>query len=258
MCCGLFAFGNAATVNVYVYNFAFSTDSTHQQIINPTIQVGDTIHWVWDAGIHCTTACAGMTENWGSGMLSQGQTFDHTFTKVGVFGYYCCLHGFDMGNGTGGGMAGTVTVIGVTGTCTLLNHTGANPSVHVEVRNPGSTIPLQSYDITPAADGSYAFPAPAPGTYDIAFKASHWLRKVNANVVVTGSGASGVTASLKNGDVNGDNFITNGDLLQLRNAFGSTPTDTNWNPNADLNGDGFVSNADLLILRNNFGQAGDA
>ena len=40
-----------------------------------------------------------------------GSTFDHTFTNVGVWEYYCQNHGFDNGNGTAGGMAGKVTVV---------------------------------------------------------------------------------------------------------------------------------------------------
>jgi hypothetical protein len=36
--------------------------------------------------------------------------FEHTFSHVGRFWYYCLPHGFDLGNGTAGGMAGTITV----------------------------------------------------------------------------------------------------------------------------------------------------
>jgi plastocyanin len=260
LCYGLLASVSAATVTVHMFNFNFSTDATHATIISPTIHVGDTIHWVLDEGFHCTSACAGMSENWASGMMSTvGSSFDHTFTHAGTFNYYCCIHGFDNGNGTAGGMSGTVTVLppSVTGTITLQNFSGAMPAVTIEVRNPGSTTALNTYNVTPASDGTFTFPAPSTGTYDIAFKASHWLRKVVANVAVTSNGASGLTPSLKNGDVNGDNVISLGDFTQLRTAFGSTSTDPNWNPNADLNGDGAVSLSDFTILRANFGQAGD-
>jgi hypothetical protein len=111
--------------------------------------------------------------------------------------------------------------------------------------------------VTPAGNGSFSFSAPNAGTYDIAFKSSHWLRKVVANVVVTSSGAANVNPSLINGDATGDNTISLGDFSAVRNAFGATSTSPNWNPNADLNGDGSVSLGDFSIVRTNFGLSGD-
>src|SRR5262249_23753817 len=75
------------------------------------IHVGDTIHWVLDQGMHSTTSVAHIAESWDSGVSSTvGFTFDHTFTHVGSFAYYCSIHGHDNGNGTAGGMSGTITV----------------------------------------------------------------------------------------------------------------------------------------------------
>lgn len=111
MLCSLAAFGSAKVVIVHMYNFNFTTDPTHQRVTAAVIHVGDTVRWVVDQSFHCTTSCAGMTESWASGVISGSQTFDHTFTHAGVFGYYCCLHGFDNGNGTGGGMSGHVVVL---------------------------------------------------------------------------------------------------------------------------------------------------
>jgi hypothetical protein len=51
--------------------------------------------------------------------------------------------------------------------------------------------------------------------------------------------------------------ISLSDFTQLRAAFGSTPSDPNWNASADLNGDGAVSLSDFTILRSIFGQHGD-
>jgi hypothetical protein len=39
-----------------------------------------------------------------------GHHFQHDFSQVGRFWYYCLPHGFDRGNGTAGGMSGTITV----------------------------------------------------------------------------------------------------------------------------------------------------
>jgi hypothetical protein len=55
------------------------------------------------------------------------------------------------------------------------------------------------------------------------------------------------------GDVNGDGTVNILDAIQLSNAFLSTPSSSNWNPNADLNGDGVVNILDAIILSNQFG-----
>lgn len=145
----------------------------------------------------------------------------------------------------------------VGGTITLQSYTGAMPTVTVQVRNVGSTTALQTYNVTPAANGSFTIPSPPAGHYDFAFKASHWLQKVVSNVNVTASGATGVSPSLFNGDINGDNAVTLGDFAQLRAAYGSTPGASNWNANADLNGDGAVTLGDFATLRQNYGRQGD-
>jgi hypothetical protein len=62
-----------------------------------------------------------MTESWNSGDFSTvGHTYDHTFTHTGTFWYFCDIHGFDNGNQTAGGMAGTITVVPEPMTCTSL------------------------------------------------------------------------------------------------------------------------------------------
>src|SRR5262245_10578660 len=100
-----------ATVTVHIFDFDFSANPKGQPIVDPTINVGDTIHWVWDEGFHSTTSVAGIAEQWDSGATGTGgHTFDHPFTHAGTFAYYCSIHGFDNGDGTAGGMSGTITV----------------------------------------------------------------------------------------------------------------------------------------------------
>ena len=62
-----------------------------------TIQVGDTVMWVWNSGFHSTTSgsCSpGCTPNgqWDSGVGSAPKSFSHTFTSAGSFPYYCVVH----------------------------------------------------------------------------------------------------------------------------------------------------------------------
>lgn len=95
-----------------------------------------------------------------------------------------------------------------------------------------------------------------PGTYQLAFKASHWLRQV-VEVEVVSSDVQGVDVWLVNGDVDGDNEVSLFDFGALVAAFGSMPDDGAWNANADLDGDEEVSLFDFGILVRNFGAIGD-
>ena len=100
------------TVIVHMYNFDFSLNPSGQAVEDAVINVGDTVRWVLDEGIHNTKSVAGIPEVWESDLLvTPGSFFEHTFTNVGTWWYYCTPHGFDLGNGTAGGMAGTVTVV---------------------------------------------------------------------------------------------------------------------------------------------------
>lgn len=148
----------------------------------------------------------------------------------------------------------------ISGTVALQNFSAstAGMSVTIEIRQPGSTTPLDTEIVPLDANGNFSTSTSvAPGTYDIAVKTSHWLRQRLANQTITTAGAIGLSYSLVNGDVNGDNVVSLGDLGQLRTAFASSSGDPNWNVNADLNGDGAVSLGDLAILRTHFSQQGD-
>jgi plastocyanin/uncharacterized protein YjdB len=115
-----------ATVTVNIINFAFTPNPV-------TINVGDTVHWVWQSNNHSTTSATingtPQAESWNSGVVNLGATFDHTFTHAGTFGYYCSIHGFDNRDGTGGGMAGTIMVTGGAPTLQSILVTPANPSI---------------------------------------------------------------------------------------------------------------------------------
>jgi len=73
---------------------------------NVTIQVGDTVQWVWAASGHSSTS--GTPGNpdgmWDSGVQNTGFIFNQTFTTAGTFNYFCSPHGLCCG------MIGSVTV----------------------------------------------------------------------------------------------------------------------------------------------------
>ena len=58
-----------------------------------TINVGETVNWVWVGGNHSTTSDTGI---WDSGQHSPPFTFAHTFNTQGTFPYHCTVHGFAM------------------------------------------------------------------------------------------------------------------------------------------------------------------
>ncbi|TVQ63112.1 MAG: hypothetical protein EA379_04445 [Phycisphaerales bacterium] len=89
----------AATVEVYVFNNEFSMNPPGQPVADPVISMGDTVRWVWIQGNHTTTSVSGSLEQWNSNINSSNQTFEHTFTNVGTWWYYCIPHGFDNGTG---------------------------------------------------------------------------------------------------------------------------------------------------------------
>ena len=133
------------------------------------------------------------------------------------------------------------------------------PQVTVQIRNNSTGALIETTTVTPNSSGAFSFNTAVPaGTYRVWVKPSHrFLGKIQNNVTFTASGVSGLTFTLKNGDVNGDNFVSASDQLALRAAWGANSASSNWNPNADLNGDGNVGNSDFLIMRKNWGAAGD-
>jgi uncharacterized protein (TIGR03118 family) len=84
--------GLAATTNVSIVDFGF-------QPADVTIKVGDTVTWT-NTGSFTHTSTSGTTTGgarhpdglWDSGSILPGQTFSHTFSKAGVFPYYCTPH----------------------------------------------------------------------------------------------------------------------------------------------------------------------
>jgi len=83
------------TVQVGSGGDRFVDDESHTS--TTTINVGDTVMWVWDNGFHSTTSgsCSpGCTPNglWDSGANSAPHSFSHTFSTAGTFPYYCMVH----------------------------------------------------------------------------------------------------------------------------------------------------------------------
>ena len=129
--------------------------------------------------------------------------------------------------------------------------------VVVELRLPGTTTVVEKHTVMATATGSLTLALGRTGTFDVAIKGSHWLRRVVRNVTVTAAGASLGAVSLTNGDVDGNNQITAVDYAKVKLAYGARPGQPAWNPAADLNGDNVVNLLDYTVLQRNYGKRGD-
>jgi len=70
-----------------------------------TVNVGDTVTWVWGLGTHSTTSgslCLA-DDRWNSALQSDPFTFSVTFSAAGTYSYFCELH-------CGLGMTGEIVV----------------------------------------------------------------------------------------------------------------------------------------------------
>ncbi|MDW8289163.1 MAG: hypothetical protein RMM06_00455 [Armatimonadota bacterium] len=141
------------------------------------------------------------------------------------------------------------------------------PTLEVELRQPGTTNAVRTFYLTPYATEqqidphttihrySYLLPVVPTGTYDVAFRANHWLRKVVPNVTI--GGVTMLDVALLNGDINGNNEVDLLDFGELIAAYGSTSGEPQWNFQTDLDGDLEVGLLDFSILLRNFGLFGD-
>ncbi len=139
-------------------------------------------------------------------------------------------------------------------------------SVTFELTAPGSGTILDTETVALDGSGNYSFTTALSGTYDIYAKGSHWLRKVQSNVAISGSGASGVNFSLPNGDIDDDNAVTVFDYGILSDYFDKTSGDGDWNTvgangaspaMADIDGDEAITVFDYGIISTNFDMSGD-
>lgn len=150
----------------------------------------------------------------------------------------------------------------IRGNVALQNWTAAlaGQTVSFDIRIAGSEVVLESHDAVLDANGDYMFVMNTmleAGTYDMAAKSSHWLRKNLASVNVGAYGANGQNYTLINGDYDGDNEITLVDFGAVSASFGTADGDTGFDPNADLDGDLEVTLVDIGIVSGNFGLSGD-
>jgi hypothetical protein len=137
------------------------------------------------------------------------------------------------------------------------DYVGPYPAkVTIELRRVGTTEIVETLELPWAlfeSFGTYRY-----GTFDIAVKSSHWLRKVIPAVTFRPFQViPPLAVSLINGDCDESNDVGIGDYAMLSAAFNSSAGDSNYDENADLNGDQSVDIGDYGILSTNFGAIGE-
>ncbi len=138
---------NASTIPVTLQNFTFVP-------ANLTIMTGDTVVWTNSDGVPHTVTSGTPGHQSGlfnSGIISDGGTYERTFTEPGVYAYFCTLHTT---------MTGTITVDTPTG----ITERPSGFALNQNTPNPfnGSTV--------------LAFDIPRPGTVTIAIYGANGQR----------------------------------------------------------------------------------
>ena len=151
-----------------------------------------------------------------------------------------CIKAFTVYNST---LSGTVNLSDF--------NTSQIPSVPVTFefrKSDGSSFIKTTYL---SADGSFQINDIESGIYDVAVKASHWLREI-APAIDLSSNYNDFNLTLINGDCNNDNMVDEGDFGLLSAAWYLSLGDVNYDVRADLNGDDGIDEGDFGILSNSW------
>jgi hypothetical protein len=86
---------------VAVGNLFFCSASLSGQVCETQVEVGDTVTWSNQSGIHTVTQCTDSTftscgSGFDSGTLNQGEAFSHSFPVAGTSYYRCEFHPTEM------------------------------------------------------------------------------------------------------------------------------------------------------------------
>jgi len=145
----------------------------------------------------------------------------------------------------------------ISGKIAIQGRTNYQETITFELRTPGQTTPVKTYQVLTTQDGSYSLDNVSPGTYDLTAKSSNTLRAKQGNIsVVDGQTTSNINFNLLGGDCDNNNVINAFDKSILNKAFGSTEGSPKWDPRADLDANKVINAFDKSILNSNFGKAG--
>ena len=126
---------------------------------------------------------------------------------------------------------------------------------HPSNKTETSWSPLSS---TTDASGNFTVTNLTAGTWDVAVKNYSCLSEMMLSVTFTAGNTTCVDfGASREGDCNGDDWVTVVDKSLLYAAWGTTGGDPAWEPHCDLNRDTWITVADKSIMHGNWGAAGD-
>ncbi len=241
-----------------------STNGTSTNVGSTATSVGDFTTVIDTVNPNLLTGSANYPTTW----------TQHTITVSGLSGTFTGRFAFryavtSAGNGQPNGeyigvddVAYTPTTTKtISGALTLNSYVGSvtNLQFVYELRDSSTNALIETHTITGLGSGNtFSFTTTqAAGSYKLRIKGVNRFMATSLPVTVTGSGASGLAYTLRNGDCSGDNLVGTADFNILRAAWGATSSSGNWNEAADLNGDGVIGTADFNIMRANWGTVGD-
>ena len=138
-------FAHAVTHTVNQVGLTFSPSEI-------TIEVGDTVEWIWDAGSHTVTSGTDLNDPevgllFDQALNSGSTSFSHTFTQVGTQDYFCRPH-------LNFGMTGTVTISAISG----VDDTPGKPTIQLRpnIPNPFNPTTRITFDLPADRVGSVA------------------------------------------------------------------------------------------------------
>ncbi|MDG6900760.1 MAG: cupredoxin family copper-binding protein [Nitrososphaerota archaeon] len=126
------------TVSVSISNFAFNPSA-----VTVVIGVNNTVTWTnTQSGVpHTVTADDG---SWGSGQLSTGGTYTHTFSTAGTFTYHCAIHTFMKGTVIVKGTGTSTTTTSAASSSTTASSTSASPTTTTSAATSTTATPSSS------------------------------------------------------------------------------------------------------------------
>lgn len=143
----------------------------------------------------------------------------------------------------------------VSGKVILSGRVNNSSSVTFELRHPGKTTNINTYQVTTDSEGNYILPSIPEGTYDLTAKTISFLKVKKTDIPVSSGGTvMGIDFTLYGGDCDGNDVVNAFDHSILNKAFGTHPGDLKWDARADIDGNGVVNAFDHSAQNVNFGK----
>ena len=137
-------------------------------------------------------------------------------------------------------------------------HVNWQVPVHVDLYAPDNNItPAYSYNVTTNQNGIFTINDVPLGTYTIAIKNTHTLKRVKSAQAIIGGNNNINFGTLLEGDGINDNVVNIFDLSLLANCFGKSVGQPGYDSRVDFNNDSTINIFDLSLLATNFFKTGE-